>query len=91
MQANALSLFSKDQVSDKEDNCQVQVLKPEHFLNTAQAHFHPEVDSLGDCIRWASLREAKVIEGLKSIEKWLPMLSPMALQSGKKWFHLLQG
>jgi hypothetical protein len=50
MQADTLSHFSKDQVSDKEDNRQVQVLKPEHFIRAAKAHFVPEVDSLGDCI-----------------------------------------
>jgi hypothetical protein len=72
MQADALSRFSKDQVSDKEDNRQVQVLKPEHFIRAAKAHFVPEVDSLGDRIRWASLREAEVIEGLKSIDKTAP-------------------
>jgi hypothetical protein len=72
MQADALSRFSKDQVSDKEDNRQVQVLKPEHFVRAAKAHFTPEVDSLGDCIRWASLREVEVIEGLKSINKTAP-------------------
>jgi hypothetical protein len=72
MQADALSRFSKDQVSDKEDNRQVQVLKPEHFIRAAKAHFVPEVDSLGDRIRWASLREAEVIEGLKSINKTAP-------------------
>jgi hypothetical protein len=72
MQADALSRFSKDQVSDKEDNRQGQVLKPEHFIRAAKAHFVPEVDSLGDRIRWASLREAEVIEGLKSIDKTAP-------------------
>jgi hypothetical protein len=72
MQADALSRFSKDQVSDKEDNRQVQVLKPEHFIRAAKAHFVPEVDSLGDRIRWESLREAEVIEGLRSIDKTAP-------------------
>jgi hypothetical protein len=78
MQADALSRFSKDQVSDKEDNRQVQVLKPEHFIRAAKAHFVPEVDSLGDRIHWASLREAEVIEGLKSIDK----TAPKALTNG---------
>jgi hypothetical protein len=78
MQADALSRFSKDQVSDKEDNRQVQVLKPKHFIRAAKAHFVPEVDSLGDRIRWASLREAEVIEGLKSIDK----TAPKALTNG---------
>ena len=41
-------------------------------MNAAQSHFHPEVDSLGDWIRWASLQEAEVIEGLKSIDKTAP-------------------
>jgi hypothetical protein len=36
------------------------------------------VDSLGDRIRWASLREAEVIEGLKSIDK----TAPKALTNG---------
>jgi hypothetical protein len=72
MQADALSRFSKDHVSDRDDNRQVQVLGPQHFLNAAQSHFRPEVDSLGDRIRWASLREAEVIEGIKSIDKTAP-------------------
>jgi hypothetical protein len=87
MQADALSRFSKDQVSDKEDNCQVQVLKPEHFIRAAKAHFVPEVDSLGDRIRWASLREAEVIEGLKSIDK----SAPKALTNGTAIVTDLQG
>jgi hypothetical protein len=78
MQADALSHFSIDQVSDKEDNRQIQVLKPEHFVRAAKAHFVPEVDSLGDHIHWASLREAEVIEGLKSINK----TAPKALTNG---------
>ena len=41
-------------------------------MNAAQSHFHPEVDSLGDRIKWASLREAEVIEGLKNINKTAP-------------------
>ena len=45
MQADALSRFSKDHVRDNEDNRQVQVLKPKHFLSATQAHFRPEVDS----------------------------------------------
>ena len=72
MQADALSRFAKDHVSDREDNRQVQVLGPQHFLSAAKEHFHPEVDQLGDRIRWASLREAEVIEGLKSINKTAP-------------------
>jgi hypothetical protein len=53
-------------------------LGPQHFLNAAQTHFRPEVDSLGDRIRWASLREAEVIEGLKSIDR----TAPKALTNG---------
>jgi hypothetical protein len=78
MQADALSRFSKDHVSDRDDNHQIQVLGLQHFLNTAQTHFCPEVDSLGDHIHWASLREAEVIEGLKSIDK----NAPKALTNG---------
>ena len=72
MQADALSRFSKDHVSDREDNRQVQVLGPKHFLAAAHSHFRPEIDSLGDRIRLASQREAEVIEGLKSIDKTAP-------------------
>ena len=35
MQANTLSRFSKDHVSDREDNHQVQVLGPQHFATVA--------------------------------------------------------
>src|SRR6266702_3640653 len=73
MQANALTQFSRDHILDNEDNHQVQVLGPQHFLAAAHSHFCPEVDSLGDCIRLASLQEAEVIEGLKSINKTTPM------------------
>ena len=41
MQADALSRCAKDHVSGREDNCQVQVLGPQHFLSAAKAHFHP--------------------------------------------------
>ena len=50
MQADASSRFAKDHVSDQEDNHQVQVLGPKHFLAAAKEHFHPEVDTLGDRI-----------------------------------------
>jgi len=78
MQADALSHFSKDYVTDKEDNRQVQVLCPVQFLKAAQKHFKPEKDSLAECIKSISQREATVIEGLKSIEK----SSPKALTDG---------
>ena len=51
MQADALSRFTKDHVSDREDNRQVQVLGPKHFLAAANEHFRPELDTLGDRIR----------------------------------------
>ena len=72
MQADALSRFSKDHVSDRDDNRQVQVLGPQYFLAAAHSHFRPEVDSLGDHIRIAVQRETEVIEGLKSIDKTAP-------------------
>ncbi len=72
MQADALSRFSKDHVSDRDDNRQLQVLGPKYFLAAAHSHFRPEIDSLGDRIRIASQREAEVIEGLKSIDKTAP-------------------
>ena len=78
MQADALSRFSKDHVSDRDDNCQVMVLEPGHFTKVAAAHFKPTSDSLGDCIHQASAREAKVIEGLWSIDK----TTPKALTNG---------
>ena len=49
-QADALSHFTKDQVSDREDNRQVQVLGPKHFIAVAKEHFHPEMDILRDHI-----------------------------------------
>ena len=39
MQADALSRFSKDHVSDREDNQQVRVLGPQHFQTVAAAHY----------------------------------------------------
>ena len=78
MQANTLSRFSKDHVSDREDNHQVTVLGLEHFTKVAAAHFKPASDSLGDRIHQASAREAKVIEGLWSIDK----TAPKALTNG---------
>ena len=38
MQADALSRFSTDHVSDRDDNCQVQVLGTQHFQIVAAAH-----------------------------------------------------
>ena len=73
MQADALSRFAKDHVHDREDNRQVTVLGPNHFATVAAVHFKPaSTDSLGERIRLASQREAKVIEGLKSIDKKAP-------------------
>jgi hypothetical protein len=72
MQANALSCFSKDHVSDREDNRQVQVLGPKHFRITAVMHYTPIADVLAEHIKKASEREAEVIEGLKSIDKTAP-------------------
>jgi hypothetical protein len=42
MQADTLSRFAKDHVSDNDDNRQVQVLGPQYFLAAAHAHFCPE-------------------------------------------------
>ena len=78
MKADPLSHFAKDHVSDREDNCQVQVLGPQHFLLAAQTHSHPDEDPLGDRIRTTSQQQAKVIEGLRSIDK----TSPKALTDG---------
>ena len=72
MQADALSRFAKDHVLDREDNHQIQVLGPNHFIAAAKEHFRPDIDLLGDKICWASLREAEVIEGLRSIDKTAP-------------------
>ena len=78
MQADALSKSSKDHNSDREDNCQVMVLGPGHFATVAAAHFKPAGDSLGNCICQASMRQAKEIEGLQSID-WT---APKALTNG---------
>jgi hypothetical protein len=78
MQADALSCFSKDHVSDREDNRQVQVLRPKHFCIAAVMHYTPIADVLAEHIKKASEREAEVIEGLKSIDK----TAPKALTNG---------
>ena len=72
MQANTLSRFSQDHVSDREDNHQVQVLGPQHFQTVAAAHYKLASDTLRDHIRQASYREAEVLDGLKSIDKTTP-------------------
>jgi hypothetical protein len=72
MQADALSRFSKDHISDREDNRQVQVLGPKHFCIAAVMHYMPIADVLAEHIKRASEREAEVIEGLKSIDKTTP-------------------
>ena len=72
MQADTLSRFSKDHISDRDDNHQVQVLGPQHFATVAATHYKPASDSLGDCICQASQKEAEVIKGLKSIDKTAP-------------------
>ncbi len=72
MQADALSRFSWDFVADKDDNRQVQVLKPEHFAAAAYNHFRPDIDSLAVRIKSASQKEAEVLEGLKSIDHSVP-------------------
>ena len=78
MQADTLSRFSTDQVSDREDNWQIMVILPKHFQTAAAAHYKPASDTLGECICQASAREAKVIEGLQSIDK----IAPKALTDG---------
>ena len=75
MQADALSRFATDHVSDREDYWQIMVILPKHFQTVAAAHYKPASDTLGECIRQASAREAKVIEGLRSID----MITPKAL------------
>ena len=65
MQADALSRFSTDHVSDRDDNRQITVILPKHFQTVAAAHYKPASDTLGECIRQASAREAEVIEGLQ--------------------------
>ena len=78
MQANTLSRFSTDHISDREDNHQEQVLGPQHFLTVAAAHYKPANNSLGDHICQASVREAEVINSFHSIDK----TAPKALTNG---------
>ena len=78
MQANALSRFSTDHISDREDNRQITVILPKHFQTVAAAHYKPASDTLGEHICRASAREAEVIEGLCSIDK----IAPKALTDG---------
>ena len=69
MQADALSRFAKDHVHDREDNWQVMVLGPSHLATVAAAHFKPaSMDSLGECIRLASQREAEVTVSVKTVQ-----------------------
>jgi hypothetical protein len=46
MQADALSRFSTDHVSNRDANRQVTVLTPQYFLVEAHAHFRPNIDTL---------------------------------------------
>ena len=78
MQANILSRFATDHVSDREDNRQIMVILPKHFQTVAGAHYKPANDTLGEHICQASAREAKVIEWLQSIDK----IAPKALTDG---------
>ena len=78
MQADTLSRFSTDHVSDRDDNRQITVILPKHFHTVAAAHYKPASDTLGERIRQASAREAEVIEGLCSIDK----IAPKALTDG---------
>ena len=53
MQADALSRFSTDHVSDRDDNHLVHVLGPQYFQTVAAAHYKPANNSLGDQIHQA--------------------------------------
>jgi hypothetical protein len=83
MQADTLSHFSKDHISDREDNRQIQVLRPKHFCIAAVMHYTPITDVLTEHIKKASKREVEVIEGLKSIDK----TAPKALTDGTAWWE----
>ena len=78
MQADALSRFLTNHVSDREDNRQITLILPKHFLTVAAAHYKPASDSLRERICQASAKEAEVIEGLRSIDK----IAPKALTDG---------
>ena len=78
MQADASSRFSTDHVSDRDNNRQITVILPKHFQTVAAAHYKPASDTLRECIRQASAREAEVIEGLRFIDK----IAPKALTDG---------
>ena len=78
MQADPLSRFSTDHVSDREDNRQITVILPKHFQTVAAAHYRPASDTLGEHICQACAREAEVIEELCSIDK----IAPKALTDG---------
>ena len=54
------------------------VILSKHFQTVAAAHYKPASDTLGECIRQASAREAEVKEGLRSIDK----IAPKALTDG---------
>ena len=60
MQADALSRFSTDHISDREDNRQIMVILPKHFQTVAAAHYKPASDTLGERIRQAKIGRAHV-------------------------------
>ena len=78
MQADALSRFSTDHVSDRDDNQQIAVILPKHFQTVAAAHYKPASDTLREHICQASAKEAEVIKGLHSIDE----IAPKALTDG---------
>ena len=57
---------------DSQDNHGVVVIKPEQLIAAVQPSFRPESNDLTSRICNASVREAEVIKGLKSIDKHAP-------------------
>jgi hypothetical protein len=67
------------QVDNANDNKQVTVLQPHHFQKlTVTAWSTTQEASLEDCIRQASVKEAKVVDALKSLHK----IGPQKLADG---------
>ena len=54
--------------SDSDDNQQITVLKPEHFGKVAATMMEFN-NPLEDCIKWASVWEAEVLEGLEKMKR----------------------
>ena len=75
-ESNPADVLSRSAIAkkweDSDDNRNVTVLKPHHFLTAAMVHFKPSSTSLSEHICKASQCKAEVIKELWSIDKHVP-------------------